>query len=119
MLHRRPPFSRVSSSAIGVVPLQNGACPLPCGGSPPIYVGFYSFFLVPVKPSSMCSSFFVPLPSPTSTMFNPSSTTNHHSHLVRIKHVAGLSNWNPTSLTSRLKLCGYGKRPPPEPPPSE
>jgi hypothetical protein len=82
-------------------------------------VGFSSFFIVPVKPSSMCSPFFVPLQQPTSIMFNPSSTTNHHSHLARIKHVVGLSNQNPTSLTSRLKLGGYEKRPPPEPPPSE
>jgi hypothetical protein len=67
----------------------------------------------------MCSLFFVPLPPPTSIMFNPSSTTNHHSHLARIKHAARLSNWNPTSLTSRLKLCRYEKRAPPEPPPSK
>jgi hypothetical protein len=109
MFERRPPSNKVSSSTVGVVPLRNRACHLPCGGSPPIYVGFSSFFLVPVKPSSMCSPFFVPLQQPTSIMFNPSSTTNHHSHLARIKHVVGLSNHNPTSLTTRLKLCGYEK----------
>ncbi|KAK2439069.1 hypothetical protein QL285_023777 [Trifolium repens] len=52
-------------------------------------------------------------------MFNPSFTTNHDYHLARIKHVVVLSNRNPNSLTNHSELCGYEKRPPPEPPPSE
>ncbi|KAK2377506.1 hypothetical protein QL285_078173 [Trifolium repens] len=60
MLQRRPPSGRDTSSVIGVDPLQNGACSLPCGGPSSIYVGFSSFLLAPVTSSSLLSPFIVP-----------------------------------------------------------
>ncbi|CAJ2662978.1 unnamed protein product [Trifolium pratense] len=96
------------SSAIRAHPLRNGVCPLPCGGSSPMNVGFSSFFFIPVNSTSPLFPFHVP--PPISIVVSLLSVN---------KHAVVLSNLNLTFLTNHFELYGHGRRPPPEPPPPE
>jgi hypothetical protein len=71
-------------------------------------VGFSSFFIVPINSLSPLFPFHAP--SPISTMVSLTSVN---------KHDVVLPNLNPTTLTNHFELFGYGRRPPPEPPPLE
>ena len=102
------PSYRDLFSSIRAPPLRNGVYSLPCGGSSPINVGFSSFFIVPINSSSPLFPFHAPPP-----IFTMASLTSVN------KHVVVLPNLDPTSSTNHFELYGYGRRPPPKPPPLE
>ncbi|KAK2458306.1 hypothetical protein QL285_005482 [Trifolium repens] len=98
------------SSAIGAPFLLNGVCLLPCGGSPPISVGFSPYFAIHF------SSLVPPPPPSTSITFSVQPTINSQAFLARIKFAMVFSSLNRTS-TNSFQIYGHAKQPPPEPPP--
>ncbi|XP_045790029.1 uncharacterized protein LOC123884839 [Trifolium pratense] len=113
-------------SAIGASSLCNRVCLLPCGGSSPMYVGFSSYFTIPlpsfVPPPPPSTTTFSDQPPPSTSTFSvqpPSSTTITFSvQSSSNRQAMVLSNLNQTS-TNCLRICGHVERPPPEPPPLE
>ncbi|KAK2363837.1 hypothetical protein QL285_088776 [Trifolium repens] len=81
---------------------------LPCGGSSPINLGFFLSSLSPLTHHLHCFLFL--LHPSISTMVSLTSIN---------KHADVFPNLDPTSSTDHFELYGYGRRPPPEPPPLE